>query len=88
LVQTAPDSFGRTPEIPWKRPPDGEVLGPAPQDTVIYITDDEVRHQPRRDLREKRPDWRAIAIFRVTHEGTEVRTLKVFACPPESAAHK
>lgn len=85
LIETAPNATDRTPELPWRR---SANLSAAPQDTVIYITNEESRHQPRRDLRERRPGWRAIAIFRVTHEGAPPRTLKVFACPPESAAHK
>jgi 4-amino-4-deoxy-L-arabinose transferase-like glycosyltransferase len=88
LVQTAPNAAGRTPENSWMQPPDDAILMPRPDDTVIYITDEDVRHQPRRDLREHRPDWRAIAIFQVVHDGLVQRTLKVFACPPESAAHK
>lgn len=87
LVQTAPNTFGRTPELPWMRPPQDALLTPRPQDTVIYITD-ESRHQPRRDLREQRPGWRAIAVFEVSHEGAPLRTLKVFACPPVGAADK
>jgi hypothetical protein len=88
LVQTAPNSAGRTPESSWMRPPDDAVLTARPDDTVIYITDDDFRHQPRRDLREHRPGWQAIAIFQVAHDDLALRTLKVFACPPESAAHK
>jgi hypothetical protein len=85
LIETVTNAAGRTPELPWRR---SANLSASPQQTVVYITDKEDRHQPRRDLRERRPGWRAIAISRITHDGAPLRTLKVFACPPESAAHK